>query len=78
MSLGDLEKKFIAVVEDVLPSVVSVYTTVMARVDLFRVAPVQGMGSGVIVEEDGIIITNAHVVRKAQKIGLQLHGGKKM
>ena len=78
MSLGKLESKIVAVVEDVLPSVVSVYTTVLTRIDLFRVAPVQGMGSGVIVEEDGIIITNAHVVRKAQKIGLQLHGGKKM
>jgi S1-C subfamily serine protease len=78
MSLGKLESKIIAVVEDVLPSVVSVYTTVLTRIDLFRVAPVQGMGSGVIVEEDGIIITNAHVVRKAQKVGLQLHSGKKM
>lgn len=78
MTLDKLEDKFVAVVEDVLPSVVSVYTTIMTRVDLFRVAPVQGMGSGVIVEEDGIIITNAHVVRNAQKIGIQLHGGKKM
>lgn len=78
MTLDKLEDKFVAVVEDVLPSVVSVYTTVMTRIDLFRVAPVQGMGSGVIVEEDGIIITNAHVVRNAQKIGIQLHGGKKM
>ncbi|MCK5046439.1 MAG: trypsin-like peptidase domain-containing protein [Candidatus Heimdallarchaeota archaeon] len=78
MTLDKLEDKFVAVVEDVLPSVVSVYTTIMTRIDLFRVAPVQGMGSGVIVEEDGIIITNAHVVRNAQKIGIQLHGGKKM
>ena len=78
MTLDKLEDKFVAVIEDVLPSVVSVYTTIMTRVDLFRVAPVQGMGSGVIVEEDGIIITNAHVVRNAQKIGIQLHGGKKM
>lgn len=78
MPLEQLENKFVAVVEDVLPSVVSVYTTVLTRIDLFRVAPVQGMGSGVIVEEDGIIITNAHVVRKAQKVGLQLHSGKKL
>lgn len=78
MTLDKLEEKFVAVVEDVLPSVVSVYTTVLTRVDLFRVVPLQGMGSGVIVEEDGIIITNAHVVRKAQKVGMQLHDGKKL
>ncbi len=78
MPLDELENRFIEVIDDVLPSVVSVYTTVLARIDLFRVAPVQGMGSGVIVEEDGIIITNAHVVRKAQEVGIQLHGGRKM
>jgi len=78
MPLGELENRFIEVVEDVLPSVVSVSTTVLTRVDLFRVAPVQGMGSGVIVEEDGIIITNAHVVRKAQQVGIHLHEGRKM
>ena len=78
MALEELEEKMVNVVKDVLPSVVSVYTTVMQRIDLFRVAPVQGMGSGVIVEEDGIIITNAHVVRKAQKVGIQMFGGRKM
>lgn len=78
MPLQELEKKIVNVVEDVLPSVVSVSTTVLAQVDLFTVKPVQGMGSGVIVGEDGIIITNAHVVRKAQKVSIQLHSGQKM
>ncbi len=78
MPLEKLEEKIVAVVDDVLPSVVSVSTTVLAQVDLFTVKPVQGMGSGVIVGEDGIIITNAHVVRKAQKVDIQLHSGQKM
>ncbi|MHA1187278.1 MAG: S1C family serine protease, partial [Candidatus Heimdallarchaeota archaeon] len=68
MPLEKLEEKIVTVVDDVLPSVVSVSTTVLAQVNLFTVKPVQGMGSGVIVGEDGIIITNAHVVRKAQKV----------
>ncbi|MHA1739778.1 MAG: S1C family serine protease [Candidatus Heimdallarchaeota archaeon] len=78
MPLEKLEEKIVTVVDDVLPSVVSVSTTVLAQVNLFTVKPVQGMGSGVIVGEDGIIITNAHVVRKAQKVDIQLHGGRKM
>ncbi|MHA1126659.1 MAG: S1C family serine protease [Candidatus Heimdallarchaeota archaeon] len=78
MPLQELENKIVAVVDDVLPSVVSVSTTVLAQVNLFTVKPVQGMGSGVIVEEDGIIITNAHVVRKAQKVDIQLHSGRKL
>ncbi|MHA1504751.1 MAG: S1C family serine protease [Candidatus Heimdallarchaeota archaeon] len=78
MPLEKLEEKIVTVVDDVLPSVVSVSTTVLAQVNLFTVKPVQGMGSGVIVGEDGIIITNAHVVRKTQKVDIQLHSGRKM
>ncbi|MHA1221361.1 MAG: S1C family serine protease, partial [Candidatus Heimdallarchaeota archaeon] len=74
--LGKLEQSIVNVVEEVLPCVVSVSTTVLARVDLFNIAPVQGQGSGIIIDEKGIILTNAHVVRKAQKVEVHLHGGK--
>lgn len=73
--LQELEKKFVEVVKDVLPSVVSVSTTALARIDLFRVAPVQGQGSGVIIDKDGIIVTNAHVVKNARKVEVRLHDG---
>ncbi len=73
-----LEKNMVEVVEDVLPCVVSVSTTVMAKVDLFRVQPVQGQGSGVIFDEDGILVTNGHVVRNATAVEVQLHGGKRL
>ncbi|MHA1555362.1 MAG: S1C family serine protease [Candidatus Heimdallarchaeota archaeon] len=73
-----LEKNMVEVVDDVLPCVVSVSTTVLARVDLFKVQPVQGQGSGVIFDEDGIIVTNGHVVKNATAVEVQLHGGKRL
>ncbi|NHJ41235.1 MAG: PDZ domain-containing protein [Asgard group archaeon] len=76
--LQELEQKIVDVVEKVMPCVVSVSTTTLARIDMFRVAPLQGQGSGVIVDEKGIIITNAHVVKNARKVEIQLHKGKNL
>ncbi|NHJ85751.1 MAG: trypsin-like serine protease [Asgard group archaeon] len=76
--LGKLEQTIVDVVENILPSVVSVSTTVLARVDLFNIAPIQGQGSGIIIDEEGLILTNAHVVKKAEKVEVQLHSGKKL
>ncbi len=73
-----LEKNLVEVVDDILPCVVSVSTTVLARVDLFRVQPVQGQGSGVIFDADGILVTNGHVVKNATAVEVQLHDGKKL
>ncbi|HUT80271.1 MAG TPA: trypsin-like peptidase domain-containing protein [Candidatus Bathyarchaeia archaeon] len=76
--LGKLEQTIVDVVDNILPCVVSVSTTVLARIDLFNLAPVQGQGSGIIIDEEGLILTNAHVVKKAQKVEVQLHNGKKL
>ncbi|NHJ49992.1 MAG: PDZ domain-containing protein [Asgard group archaeon] len=76
--LQELEQKIVDVVEKVLPCVVSVSTVVLKQIDMFRVAPLQGQGSGVIVDEKGIILTNAHVVRNAREVQIQLHNGKKL
>ncbi len=36
----------------------------------------QGMGSGSIIDESGIILTNYHVVKNAQEVVVQLHDGR--
>ncbi len=74
--LQQFEKIIVEVVEKVVPSVVSVSTTKLARVDLSRVVPLKGQGSGVILTDDSYIVTNAHVVRGARDVDVTLNDGR--
>ncbi len=66
----------------VAPAVVTVQTEILDKstnpFDIFagrgeRVVP--GIGSGIIVRKDGVIVTNAHVVQDAQSIAVALRDG---
>ena len=50
-----------AVVKKSMPSVVGI-TTLEARDDFFMQGDVEGIGSGVIVDSEGYILTNSHVI----------------
>ena len=53
------------VVEEIYPSVVAISTEVMT-LDIFRTPRTQkGAGSGWIIDKDGIIVTNNHVIEGA-------------
>ncbi|XP_069679381.1 serine protease HTRA2, mitochondrial isoform X2 [Periplaneta americana] len=70
---------FIAdVVEKVVPSTVCIELKDTKRIDIFTgELPTTTNGSGFIVREDGLILTNAHVVlgRSSSKIQVKLHDG---
>jgi len=66
-------------VDRVGPAVVKVAVTRQAFVDsLFFREPVtqQGLGSGVIIDADGYVLTNEHVVRDASEIRIMLRDGR--
>jgi serine protease Do len=71
----ELEKKLVEIVDRVVPSVVSVSTTRLARTNLSSIIPVQGQGSGVILSKKGFIVTNAHVVEGARDVEVTTQDG---
>ncbi len=72
------EQQNIAVYKKALPSVVNITSTSIACCDFFlRPVPEQGQGSGFIVDKQGHILTNNHVIDGAQQVEVTLSNKKK-
>lgn len=66
-----------AIVDDITPSVVAIFTQRLARDFFFQTVPTRGAGTGIVATEDGNILTNAHVVADAQRIEVLLSDGRR-
>jgi S1-C subfamily serine protease len=62
------EKRVIEVYERVSPAVVNVTTQVLRRGFFFEIIPEEGAGSGFVLDKEGHILTNYHVIRGAQQV----------
>jgi serine protease Do len=69
------ENLIVDAVEKVSKSVVNIASVRMVQDQLFRIFPVEGVGSGIIVDGKGFILTNNHVVDEAQKLRITLKDG---
>lgn len=67
-----------AIVEDIRPSIVAITTESVSRDFFFDAEPTQGAGTGIILDAEGRILTNSHVVAGAQKIEVLLSDGRKV
>lgn len=66
-----------SVVEKVSPAVVRITSTQEVLDPFFlQIIPQEGLGSGVIISSDGLIITNNHVIENANKIEVTLSSGE--
>lgn len=62
------EKRVIEVYEAVSPAVVNVTTQVLRRSFFFEAIPEEGAGSGFVLDDEGHILTNYHVIEGARQI----------
>jgi S1-C subfamily serine protease len=63
------ENEILDILENVSKSVVHINTVRVVHDYYHRRMPLKGSGSGFILESDGHIVTNAHVIRQADQIG---------
>lgn len=70
------EQNNIEVYRTLSPGVVFIHSTSYARDFLGFVEPQEGSGSGSIIDEQGNILTNYHVIEGAQKLSVSLGGQK--
>lgn len=69
-ALKSYEKDMINVYKNVSPSVVSIFTVSYDEDAFMDPVPRQGAGSGVVIDKDGHILTNNHVIEGATKIDI--------
>ena len=71
------EQNSISIYEQSAPAVVNI-TSMAIEFDFFlHVVPKEGSGSGVLIDPRGYIVTNSHVVKKAQSLEVTLEDGTK-
>lgn len=70
------EELLVNAVENVGKSIVNIASVRMLQDQLFRVFPVEGVGSGVVIDEKGYILTNNHVIDDAERLKVTLTDGR--
>jgi S1-C subfamily serine protease len=76
-SLDTEEQNNIEVYHKVIPSVVNITSTAVAFDFFYGPVPQEGQGSGFIIDKEGHILTNYHVVANAREVEVTLHNKKK-
>ena len=68
LSFDSEEQRLIAIYERTAASVVNITTQVLRRDFFYNVLPEEGSGSGFVLDQQGHILTNYHVIEGAQQI----------
>jgi len=71
------EQTNIEVYKKAMPSVVNITSTAVAFDFFYGLVPQEGQGSGFIIDKDGHILTNYHVIANAREVEVTLSNKKK-
>lgn len=69
------EESVLDALDQVIKCVVNVSTVRIYKDMFYRPVPVEGMGSGIIIDADGYILTNKHVISDAEEIRVTFTDG---
>ena len=75
MAISGFEDQVTQAVEKLSESIVSVQSMRLER-RFFGVVPLEGQGSGIILDRKGLIVTNNHVIDGANQVRLSLKDGR--
>ena len=78
MTLTALESQVTGAIEKLSESVVGIDSTKLTRDYRFGLVPIEGQGSGVIIDPNGTIVTNHHVIDDASKVQVHLKDGRSL
>jgi S1-C subfamily serine protease len=76
-SLDSEEQNNISVYRRNIPAVVNVTSRAMTFDFFYGLVPQEGQGSGFVIDKDGHILTNYHVVADARQVEVTLHNHKR-
>ena len=76
-SLDGEEQNNISVYKRNIPSVVNVTSRAMTFDFFYGLVPQEGQGSGFVIDKEGHILTNYHVVADARQVEVTMHNRKK-
>jgi S1-C subfamily serine protease len=76
-TLDGEEQNNISVYKKNIPSVVNVTSRAMTYDFFYGLVPQEGQGSGFVIDKDGHILTNYHVIAEARQVEVTMHNRKK-
>lgn len=72
----ELQDQLVASIEKLNESVVAIDSMRLQRNPRYGVVPLEGQGSGVIIDSNGFIVTNNHVIDGASRVQIHLRDGR--
>ena len=69
------ETEIVEMLELVSRSIVNIGTVRLQQQPFYQPVPVRGSGSGIIIDVDGLILTNRHVIEEAKEIAVAFTDG---
>lgn len=72
------EELLVGIIERASPSVVNINTVVLVQDAYMNVVPLRGIGSGIIIDPKGYVLTNHHIAGSAQGMVVSMFDGTRL